>query len=1005
MTPPFLKVTHSFLKEMGETMINKHFLSAVKTFPTFILFWYMCLYCSVSFGQDIPRKSRENTPRVINFNMKEWETLPIFERGRIMPLETLARVRVMSICGSEKVYVSMEGSQMDTMKLLPPQKIHELEHRLGVRLESSQENVKNLPVKRCFSASELYYAWLADPVTWEFIPFIKAENEQLRKRMKVPTHNAAGARLKYVSPDQVRRFYLSAEWTNLVNQLNDLQEKNNVNSDLIKSCENLFSAFQLYRNITFNPVTAGSARDEFTEDLAKIVQIWSEYGMMNEFQRLPHTSAPDSHPVYLFTDALRSLNARLWMHSGGDIREIPSDIKNPDDVSLETLSSLCLKMESSIHDIQKKTQKIIHDYQSQLTQHPDSIPKNKWDDVLLRQLLLQYETQKFSTLVEELKYGLYDDHAPLYILPSLNSAALNIRRDEMQRVHPWLSLNSLVYEDNAPVLNGISEDIQQKIKSAWNKTLQAWSEKDPDTFSTAMKEFSTTVRACAMRIEPSRHQLLPDEEMDYEVLQATSYPTQAQMQREVWYQKKNLFLYGWAFPALGTFLMFLSGMMGTVLKPYITESSEQNREKAQLKTSRDTALTWVLWIRWGIFTVGIISLISGLCAITLGLGMRSWIMGRAPVTNMFETIMFVALTAGVMGVWFTLRPITGPVIQDAWRRTGFHINTDPLPWLVMIIFLRLILMGVVVWIMCFADYGAETGYAAIHLTPTLALGASYPSLSDLVVWITGLMMLGVLMWWVPRLCLTPLFVLLYLPEFLNKTGGLNSLGTILYPRSWFAFAAALVTFLITYTGWYMTDVFHSDLQNLMPILRDNYWLTIHVITIVASYGAGMIAWILGVFSLLIYTLGRYDHGNPPSACTVLADLIYRAMQAAVILLVVGTILGGLWADVSWGRFWSWDRKEVWALISLLVYLAILHGRYIRILHQFSLAVGAVIGALVIIMAWYGVNYILGSTLHGYGAGNGTSLAWFLGAAGIHLILILFATIRYVTEKLRLTLKR
>ena len=121
--------------------------------------------------------------------------------------------------------------------------------------------------------------------------------------------------------------------------------------------------------------------------------------------------------------------------------------------------------------------------------------------------------------------------------------------------------------------------------------------------------------------------------------------------------------------------------------------------------------------------------------------------------------------------------------------------------------------------------------------------------------------------------------------------------------------------------------------------------------------------------------------------------MYRSIQAATLMLVIGTILGGLWADVSWGRFWSWDRKEVWALITLFIYLAILHGRYVRLLGEFTLAVGSVLGALAIIMAWYGVNFVLGSSLHGYGSGSGGMLV-FLWVALLNVMLILAAAIRY-----------
>jgi ABC-type transport system involved in cytochrome c biogenesis permease subunit len=104
----------------------------------------------------------------------------------------------------------------------------------------------------------------------------------------------------------------------------------------------------------------------------------------------------------------------------------------------------------------------------------------------------------------------------------------------------------------------------------------------------------------------------------------------------------------------------------------------------------------------------------------------------------------------------------------------------------------------------------------------------------------------------------------------------------------------------------------------------------------------------------------------------LSNFIYRAMQVGVLLIAAGTILGGVWADYSWGRFWGWDPKEVWALITLLVYLVPLHGRFAGWVNTFGLAVASVVCFLSVVMAWYGVNFVLGVGLHSYGFTEGGS---------------------------------
>ncbi|NUQ62271.1 MAG: cytochrome c biogenesis protein CcsA, partial [Pirellulales bacterium] len=106
--------------------------------------------------------------------------------------------------------------------------------------------------------------------------------------------------------------------------------------------------------------------------------------------------------------------------------------------------------------------------------------------------------------------------------------------------------------------------------------------------------------------------------------------------------------------------------------------------------------------------------------------------------------------------------------------------------------------------------------------------------------------------------------------------------------------------------------------------------------------------------------------------------------------------GGLWADVSWGRFWGWDSKEVWALVSLLIYLAVLHGRYAGWFGNFGLAVGSVIGATSILMAWYGVNFVLGSGLHTYGDGAGGLLPVAITVT-FNWLFIIPAAMRYLSQ--------
>jgi ABC-type transport system involved in cytochrome c biogenesis permease subunit len=122
------------------------------------------------------------------------------------------------------------------------------------------------------------------------------------------------------------------------------------------------------------------------------------------------------------------------------------------------------------------------------------------------------------------------------------------------------------------------------------------------------------------------------------------------------------------------------------------------------------------------------------------------------------------------------------------------------------------------------------------------------------------------------------------------------------------------------------------------------------------------------------------------------------MQIGVVLVAAGTILGGVWADYSWGRFWGWDPKETWAFITLLGYLAVLHGRLAGFIKNFQLAACAIVTFSLVIMAWYGVNFVLGAGLHSYGFGAG-GVEYVTGFVVLHLLYVAYvSTVRYTKSK-------
>lgn len=159
---------------------------------------------------------------------------------------------------------------------------------------------------------------------------------------------------------------------------------------------------------------------------------------------------------------------------------------------------------------------------------------------------------------------------------------------------------------------------------------------------------------------------------------------------------------------------------------------------------------------------------------------------------------------------------------------------------------------------------------------------------------------------------------------------------------------------------------NSGLENVQAVLDSQYWLIVHVLLVVGSYGVFALCGILGQIYLIFCAFNK--HESPQMKAV--ASSILQTMYIGVAMLISGTILGGVWAAESWGRFWDWDPKESWAFISSCIYLIFIHAYTFGYIHYVGLAIGAIVGIMAISFTWYGVNYILGVGLHTYGFGSG-----------------------------------
>jgi cytochrome c-type biogenesis protein CcsB len=191
------------------------------------------------------------------------------------------------------------------------------------------------------------------------------------------------------------------------------------------------------------------------------------------------------------------------------------------------------------------------------------------------------------------------------------------------------------------------------------------------------------------------------------------------------------------------------------------------------------------------------------------------------------------------------------------------------------------------------------------------------------------------------------------------------------------------------------DWLNPEITNLMPVLN-SYWLKIHVAVIVSSYAPLALAAILALLSLLFII---FKPAAPKPAWWVsmqeLSIVNELAITIGLFLLAIGTFLGGVWANESWGRYWAWDPKETWALISVIVYAFVLHLRLIPACKNALVYNLASLWAFSsIIMTSFGVNYYL-SGLHSYAAGDPVPIPkWVYWAVGILLLISILSIIKF-----------
>src|SRR5450759_5127928 len=214
-------------------------------------------------------------------------------------------------------------------------------------------------------------------------------------------------------------------------------------------------------------------------------------------------------------------------------------------------------------------------------------------------------------------------------------------------------------------------------------------------------------------------------------------------------------------------------------------------------------------------------------------------------------------------------------------------------------------------------------------------------------------------------------------------------GFIFSRRSSFALSATAVLASMTLMVAHLSFM-DPEITNLVPVLK-SYWLTLHVSVITGSYGFLGLGAILGLITLILLSLSN-DKNRDRIANTIdeLTVINFKTLTLGLYFLTIGTFLGAVWANESWGRYWGWDPKETWSLISIIIYSIVIHSRRISGMKDiFTFNLLSLFAFSSVLMTYFGVNYYL-SGLHSYAAGDSVTVPSF-----VYIVVIVLAALSFL----------
>jgi ABC-type transport system involved in cytochrome c biogenesis permease subunit len=270
----------------------------------------------------------------------------------------------------------------------------------------------------------------------------------------------------------------------------------------------------------------------------------------------------------------------------------------------------------------------------------------------------------------------------------------------------------------------------------------------------------------------------------------------------------------------------------------------------------------------------------------------------------------------------------------------------------MVIYVAALLLGCIFWINL-SEPVRRTGFALLVLAFVIhSLGLGFRMYLEGRPPVTNLYSSAIFIGW--GACLFGIFL-----EKIFK-GGLG-----LVVAGFIGFATLIIAHHLALSG--------DTMEMLQAVLDTNLWLATHVVVVTSGYTAMFVA---GILAIIYITRGFFTRTLTPEVARTLGRMVYGIVCFATLFSFVGTILGGIWADQSWGRFWGWDPKENGALLIVLWNAVILHARWGGMIKERGLMAMAVFGNIITSFSWFGVN-MLGIGLHSYGFMD-KAFPWLVG---------------------------